>query len=90
LREKTVIGFSSLPAPSGLALDERARRLYVLNHFDATISVVDLRSRQITTTTPLRYDPTPDPNQRLDRSMDPLEKAGLDFLPGRFHPARMW
>lgn len=45
--------------PGGLALDERARRLYVLNHFDATISVVDLPNRQITTTTPLRYDPTP-------------------------------
>jgi hypothetical protein len=60
--------------------------IIILNKKDQ--SVVDLRNRQITTTTPLRSDPTPDPNQ-LDRSMDP-EKAGLDFLPGRFHPARMW
>ena len=45
--------------PGGLALDERGHRLYVLNHLDATISVVDLRNRQVTATTPLRYDPTP-------------------------------
>jgi YVTN family beta-propeller protein len=45
--------------PGGLALDERGRQLYVLNHLDATISVVDLRNRQVTATTPLRYDPTP-------------------------------
>ncbi len=45
--------------PAGLALDERARRLYVLNHLDATIAVVDVLSRQVVSTTPLRFDPTP-------------------------------
>jgi YVTN family beta-propeller protein len=50
--------------PGGLALDERGRRLYVLNHLDATISVVDLSTRQVTATMPLRHDPTPAVVQR--------------------------
>lgn len=45
--------------PAGLALDWRRQRLFVLNHLDATISVIDLRRRQPTATVPLRYDPTP-------------------------------
>jgi YVTN family beta-propeller protein len=45
--------------PAGLALDARRRRLYVLNTFDATISLVDLRSRRAVATVPLGYDPTP-------------------------------
>ncbi|MDH3443501.1 MAG: hypothetical protein OEN50_06220, partial [Deltaproteobacteria bacterium] len=46
--------------PAGLALDEGSQRLYVLNHLDATISVVDLTTRRLAATAPLRYDPTPE------------------------------
>jgi DNA-binding beta-propeller fold protein YncE len=63
--ERIKVGFG----PGGLALDERAQRLYVLNHFDATISIVDLRKRQATATIPLRHDPTP-----------PVVKQGRPFL----------
>jgi YVTN family beta-propeller protein len=45
--------------PGGLALDSQRQRLYVLNHLDATLSVVDLRKRQAIATFPLRHDPTP-------------------------------
>lgn len=45
--------------PAGLALDSQRRRLYVLNHLDATVSIVDLRKRQAIATIPLRHDPTP-------------------------------
>jgi DNA-binding beta-propeller fold protein YncE len=45
--------------PGGLALDDKQQRLYMLNHLDATISVVDLRLRRAIQTTRLRYDPTP-------------------------------
>jgi hypothetical protein len=45
--------------PAGLALDERGQRLYVLNHLDATISIIDLGNRQVVATAPLRFDPTP-------------------------------
>lgn len=54
----------ALPAgPTGLALDERRRRLYVLNRFDASISVVDTESRAIASTIKL-FDPTPDEIRR--------------------------
>ena len=53
--ERIKVGFG----PGGLALDEQARRLYVLNHLDATISIIDLRKRQVTAIAPLRHDPTP-------------------------------
>ncbi len=46
--------------PGGLALDERAKRLYVLNHLDATISIVDLLARRTIATASLRHDPTPE------------------------------
>jgi YVTN family beta-propeller protein len=45
--------------PGGVALDESAQRLYVLNHWDATISIVDLRTRRVGSIMPLRHDPTP-------------------------------
>jgi len=50
--------------PGGLALDERHGRLYVLNHLEASISVVDLAAHGAgaagaVTRMPLRYDPTP-------------------------------
>ena len=45
--------------PAGLALDAKHQRLYVLNHFDATLSVVNLRTRQTIVTVSLRHDPTP-------------------------------
>jgi YVTN family beta-propeller protein len=52
---RITVGFG----PGGLALDAQRRRLYVLNHLDATISIVDLRSRQTISTVPLRHNPTP-------------------------------
>ncbi len=44
--------------PGGVALDEAHGRLFVLNHLDATLSVVDLATREVMTL-PLAYDPTP-------------------------------
>jgi len=45
--------------PAGVALDEARGRLYVLNHLDATLSVVSTASNSVTATLPLRHDPTP-------------------------------
>jgi YVTN family beta-propeller protein len=53
--DRISVGFG----PGGLALDEQAGRLYVLNHLDATISVVNVRTRLVTATIPLRHNPTP-------------------------------
>jgi len=44
--------------PSGLALDEPRRRLYVLNRFSASLSVVDTGTQTVLTNVPL-FDPTP-------------------------------
>src|SRR5262245_10244763 len=60
--DRIKVGFG----PGGLALDARRQRLYILNHLEATISVVDLRLRRAIHTVPLRYDPTP-PVVRLGR-----------------------
>ena len=50
--------------PSGLALNEGASRLYVLNRFDNTISLVDTGSKSqlgvIGVTGPSAFDPSPD------------------------------
>jgi YVTN family beta-propeller protein len=53
--DRIPVGFG----PAGLALDSRRQRLYVLNHLDATVSVVDLKTRKAIATAPLRHDPTP-------------------------------
>jgi YVTN family beta-propeller protein len=53
--DRIAVGFG----PGGLALDAERRRLYVLNHLDATVSVVDLKTRQTVATAPLRHNPTP-------------------------------
>jgi YVTN family beta-propeller protein len=53
--DRIAVGFG----PGGLALDAGRRRLYVLNHLDATVSVVDVKTRRAISTTPLRHDPTP-------------------------------
>jgi YVTN family beta-propeller protein len=53
---RIAVGFG----PGGLALDSRRGRLYVLNHLEATISVVDVRQRRIVAQTALRHDPTPE------------------------------
>jgi len=53
--DRIAVGFG----PGGLVLDARRQRLYVLNHLEATLSVVDLHKRQTTATVPLRHDPTP-------------------------------
>jgi cysteine-rich repeat protein len=59
--------------PSGLVLDETHGRLYVMNRFDHTISVVSEASnpatRATTATVSLRFDPSP-----------PAAKAGRRFL----------
>ena len=52
--------------PGGLALDAQRQRLYVLNHLDATIFVIDLARRTAVATIGLRYDPTP-PSVRAGR-----------------------
>ena len=46
--------------PSGLALDEARNRLYVLNRWDQTISIVDTVARESLMTVPLRYNPEPE------------------------------
>jgi len=55
--DRIKVGFG----PGGLALDAKRQRLYVLNHLEATISVVDLGQRATVATIPLRHDPTPSP-----------------------------
>ena len=44
--------------PTGLALDEPRKRLYVLNRFAAAVAVVDTEAEVVVTNVPL-YDPTP-------------------------------
>ena len=44
--------------PTGMALDKARQRLYVLNRFDATLSVVDTATESVVQTVPL-FDPTP-------------------------------
>jgi YVTN family beta-propeller protein len=53
--DRIAVGFG----PAGLALDAKRQRLYVLNHLDATISVVDVATRREIATNPFRHDPTP-------------------------------
>lgn len=55
--DRIKVGFG----PGGLALDAKRQRLYVLNHLDATISVIDLGQRLSVATMRLRHDPTPPP-----------------------------
>jgi YVTN family beta-propeller protein len=54
--DRIAVGFG----PGGVALDSRRGRLYVLNHLEATITVVDVRQRRTVAQTALRYDPTPE------------------------------
>jgi YVTN family beta-propeller protein len=44
--------------PTGLAMDEARGRLYVLNRFAATLSVVDVATETVVATVPF-FDPTP-------------------------------
>ena len=53
--DRIAVGFG----PGGLALDAQHQRLYVLNHLDATLSIVDLKSRRAIAAVPLRHNPTP-------------------------------
>jgi DNA-binding beta-propeller fold protein YncE len=50
--------------PSGVALDERGARLYVLSRFENSISTIDLRSGRIAAEMgvagPARFDPSPE------------------------------
>lgn len=46
--------------PSGLALDQERGRLYVMNRFDHTISIVDTQTETEIQTVPLRYSPEPE------------------------------
>ena len=45
--------------PSGLALDEARKQLYVMNRFDHTISIVDTDAGRETGAVALRYNPEP-------------------------------
>jgi DNA-binding beta-propeller fold protein YncE len=54
--ERIAVGFG----PGGLALDSRRGRLYVLNHLEGTISMVDVRQRRTVGQTSLRHNPTPE------------------------------
>src|SRR5205085_4269917 len=45
--------------PTGLAIDEARQRLYVLNRFDETLSVVDLRARAEVTRVAVGFNPEP-------------------------------
>lgn len=45
--------------PSGLALDQDRGRLYVMNRFDHTISIVDTQTETELQVIPLRYSPEP-------------------------------
>jgi YVTN family beta-propeller protein len=53
--QRIAVGFG----PGGLALDEARARLYVLNHLDASLSIVDLAAGTAIQTIPLHFDPTP-------------------------------
>ncbi|MDJ0621331.1 MAG: hypothetical protein QNJ17_00110 [Desulfocapsaceae bacterium] len=55
--------------PGGLAIASQRNTLYVLNHLDSTISTIDLTTRTLLSTTPLKHNPTPD-----------AIKAGRPFL----------
>ncbi|ETX06507.1 MAG: hypothetical protein ETSY2_16690 [Candidatus Entotheonella gemina] len=46
--------------PNGLALDPERGRLYVMNRFDHTISIVDIQTEAEIQTVPLRYSPEPE------------------------------
>ncbi len=57
-------GLSTAPigvgqGPTGIVLQESQSRAFVLNRFDATISIVSLASEKVTGTVALSYDPTP-------------------------------
>jgi YVTN family beta-propeller protein len=49
--------------PSGVALHEAKRRLYVMNRFDNTLSIVDVVAEEVVAVTgvagPAHFDPTP-------------------------------
>ncbi|MEM7233417.1 MAG: hypothetical protein AAF517_14660 [Planctomycetota bacterium] len=47
--------------PSGLVHDAKAKRLYVMNRFDQSISTIELETRDSIAATPLRFDPEPEP-----------------------------
>jgi YVTN family beta-propeller protein len=45
--------------PTGLTIDEARQRLYVLNRFDETLSIVDLRGRTELNRIPVGFNPEP-------------------------------
>jgi YVTN family beta-propeller protein len=46
--------------PTGLTIDEARGRLYVLNRFDETLSIVDLRERDEVARIPVGFNPEPE------------------------------
>ena len=46
--------------PTGLTIDEARGRLYVLNRFDETLSIVDLRNRNEVARIPVGFNPEPE------------------------------
>lgn len=50
--------------PTGLTIDEARGRLYVLNRFDETLSIVDLRDRDELARIPVGFNPEPESVRR--------------------------
>ncbi|MBV9924548.1 MAG: DUF4214 domain-containing protein [Acidobacteria bacterium] len=73
--------------PTGLALDEPRARLYVLNRFEQTVSVVDTRARSELTRVPVGFNPEP-PEVREGRRFlyDTLLSAHGDVSCASCHP----
>ena len=53
--DRIQVGFG----PGGIALDANRQRLYVLNHLDVSVTVIDVRERKTIATVPLRHNPLP-------------------------------
>jgi len=66
--------------PTGLALDEARQRLYVLNRFSASLSVVDTVTETVVTNAAF-YDPTPDVIKKGRRHLyDTRKTSGLGHI----------
>lgn len=64
--------------PVGIARDDRQQRLYVLNRFDATISIISMRAPESVVATIPLFDPTPDAIVQGRRHLyDTHETSGL-------------
>ena len=67
--------------PTGVVLQESARRAFVLNRFDASISIIDLETERVSGRVELSFDPTP-PEVRAGRPLlyDTHRTSGLGHV----------